>query len=124
MRGAGTDKRQGVANALAADARSPSLIHAAQQSFVDGWQHPMWVGFGVMVGVLIYVLARGPKPPTPAPDDLSPTGAVPAPNATPVSTQPTPNSRTFDDPVDRVAPSHNTFDRFTSQSRVRCGREP
>lgn len=80
--------RQGIANALAAGTQSPSLIHAAQQSFIDGWQHAMWVGFGVMVGVLIYVLARGPKSRTAtiAPDDLSPADAVSAPSPTPVST--------------------------------------
>jgi EmrB/QacA subfamily drug resistance transporter len=53
--------RQGIANAVAAADGSPALIHAAQQSFVDGWQQAMWVGVGVMAVVLGYVLARGPE---------------------------------------------------------------
>lgn len=51
--------RLGIANADGT--RSPALIHAAQQSFVQGWQQAMWVGAGVMAIVLIYVLVRGPK---------------------------------------------------------------
>jgi hypothetical protein len=48
--------RHGIANAVAAGARSQALIHAAQQSFVNGWQQAMWVGAGVMAVVLVYVL--------------------------------------------------------------------
>jgi EmrB/QacA subfamily drug resistance transporter len=57
--------RHGIANAVAAadaaGARSQALIHAAQESFVNGWRQAMWVGAGVMAVVLVYVLARGPE---------------------------------------------------------------
>ncbi|OWY63032.1 MFS transporter [cyanobacterium TDX16] len=56
--------REGIAGALAsadeAGPRSGSLIRAAQESFVDGWQQAMWVGVGVMGALLVYVLLRGP----------------------------------------------------------------
>jgi hypothetical protein len=62
----------GVANAVAAGARSPALVHAAQQSFVDGRQQAKWVGAGVMavLGVHILVQARC-APPKPAPSRSS-----------------------------------------------------
>lgn len=57
--------REGVANAVAAaDSAGPqaqALVRAAQESFVDGWQHAMWAGAAVMAILLIYVLARGPQ---------------------------------------------------------------
>lgn len=53
--------RQGIANAVAAGTRSPSLVHAAKQSFVDGWQQAMWVGAAVMAAVGVYVLLWGPE---------------------------------------------------------------
>ena len=37
------------------------MIHAAQESFVNGWRQAMWVGAGVMAVVLVYVLVRGPE---------------------------------------------------------------
>ncbi|MEU0504337.1 MFS transporter [Nocardia sp. NPDC005998] len=57
--------RQGIANAVAAadtaGPQSQAVIHAAQQSFVTGWQQAMWVGAGVLAVVLVYVLVRGPE---------------------------------------------------------------
>jgi MFS family permease len=57
--------REGVANAVAAagDAgpQAATLVRAAQESFVDGWQQAMWVGAAVMAVLFIYVLARGPR---------------------------------------------------------------
>lgn len=56
--------REGVSNAVAvADTAGPQaarLVSAAKDSFVDGWQHGMWVGVGVMAALLIVVLVRGP----------------------------------------------------------------
>ncbi|MDX6282119.1 MAG: hypothetical protein QOH03_3190 [Kribbellaceae bacterium] len=55
----------GIANAIAAangaGPRSQALIRAAQESFVTGWQHAMWVGAGIMAMLLVYVVARGPR---------------------------------------------------------------
>jgi EmrB/QacA subfamily drug resistance transporter len=57
--------REGVANAVAAaDGAGPqaqALVRAAQESFVDGWQHAMWAGAAVMAVLFVYVLARGPQ---------------------------------------------------------------
>ncbi|MEU8754883.1 MFS transporter [Streptomyces chartreusis] len=57
--------REGVANAVeAAGSAGPhtqDLLHAAQQSFVDGWQQAMWAGVAVMGALLVYVAFRGPK---------------------------------------------------------------
>jgi hypothetical protein len=54
--------REGLANAVAAadntNTQSLALADAAQQSFVDGWQHAMWAGAAVMTALLIYILAR------------------------------------------------------------------
>lgn len=65
--------REGVANAVeAAGNAGPhahDLLHAAQQSFVDGWQQSMWAGTAVMVALLVYVVFRGPKNTTPAVTD-------------------------------------------------------
>ncbi|SEO64546.1 MFS transporter [Amycolatopsis saalfeldensis] len=52
--------RHGVANAVAAGARSPELVRAARQSFVDGWQHAMWAGAAVLAIAAVYLLVRGP----------------------------------------------------------------
>ncbi|QKZ24056.1 MFS transporter [Streptomyces chartreusis] len=57
--------REGVANAVeAAGGAGPhtqDLLHAAQQSFVDGWQQAMWAGVAVMGALFVYVAFRGPK---------------------------------------------------------------
>ncbi|GAA2344379.1 MFS transporter [Dactylosporangium salmoneum] len=57
--------REGVSNALAvADAAGPqagTLVTAAKESFVDGWQQGMWVGVGVLAVLLVLVLVRGPR---------------------------------------------------------------
>lgn len=62
--------REGVANAIdAADgsgAHARALVHAAQESFVDGWQQAMWAGVAVMAVLFLYILAilaRGPRRP-------------------------------------------------------------
>jgi EmrB/QacA subfamily drug resistance transporter len=62
--------REGIANAVEAAAGAGShqdaLLHAAQQSFVDGWQQAMWVGAAVTGVTFLYVLVRGPKNEIPA----------------------------------------------------------
>ncbi|MFI7382802.1 MFS transporter [Streptomyces sp. NPDC049813] len=61
--------REGVANAVeAADGTGPhaqELLHAAQQSFVDGWQQAMWAGAAVMAVLLVHIALRGPGNPAP-----------------------------------------------------------
>jgi hypothetical protein len=60
--------REGVANAVAvagsAGPQAEALVRAAQESFVEGWQHAMWAGAAVMAVLFAYVLARGPHRPT------------------------------------------------------------
>ncbi|WP_405651057.1 MFS transporter [Streptomyces sp. RK9] len=62
--------REGVANAVEAapggGAHSQDLVHAAQQSFVDGWRQAMWAGVAVMGVLLVHTVLRGPKDPSPA----------------------------------------------------------
>jgi EmrB/QacA subfamily drug resistance transporter len=57
--------REGVANAVAvagsAGPQAETLVQAAQESFVEGWQHAMWVGAAVMAALFVYVLVRGPQ---------------------------------------------------------------
>ncbi len=64
--------REGIANATAV---APStgwytgdLVHAAQQSFIDGWQQAMWAGVTVMGVLFVYIALRGPKS-TPSSDE-------------------------------------------------------
>ncbi|TXK39007.1 MFS transporter [Nonomuraea sp. C10] len=61
--------RAGVANAVeAAGSAGPhaqDLVHAARQSFVDGWQQAMWAGVAVMGALFVYIALRGPKTPPP-----------------------------------------------------------
>ncbi|MDG9702924.1 DHA2 family efflux MFS transporter permease subunit [Streptomyces sp. DH37] len=63
--GAADTAREGVANAIevapTAGSHSRGLIHAAQQSFVDGWQQAMWIGVAVMAALLLHVALRGPE---------------------------------------------------------------
>ncbi|MEU5893921.1 MFS transporter [Streptomyces sp. NPDC047461] len=67
--GAADTAREGIANAIevapTTGSHSQDLIHAAQQSFVDGWQQSMWIGAVVMGLLLLYVALRGPKNTTP-----------------------------------------------------------
>ncbi|MEU1666306.1 MFS transporter [Streptomyces sparsogenes] len=61
--------RDGIANALeaapSAGPRAQDLVHAARQSFVDGWQQAMWVGTAVMAALFVCIALRGPKNPAP-----------------------------------------------------------
>jgi EmrB/QacA subfamily drug resistance transporter len=63
--------REGVANAVdtanQAGPHAQTLVRAAQESFVDGWQRAMWAGVAVMAALFLYVLARGPEHPTRTP---------------------------------------------------------
>ncbi|RII17682.1 Antiseptic resistance protein [Streptomyces sp. YIM 130001] len=63
--GAADTAREGIANAVeVADgtgSHAQDLVHAAQQSFVDGWQQAMWAGVAVMGALFLYVAFRGPK---------------------------------------------------------------
>ncbi|MEU5342654.1 MFS transporter [Streptomyces sp. NPDC020766] len=75
--------REGVANALdaapQAGDQAESLVRAAQESFVDGWQNAMWAGVAVMAALFAYVLARGPQQPTATPaNDPEPADATTA----------------------------------------------
>ncbi|ODA73251.1 MFS transporter [Streptomyces sp. AVP053U2] len=69
--------REGIANAVeAAGGAGPhaqDLIHAAQQSFVDGWQQAMWAGVAVMGVLFVHIALRGPKNPTTPTPTLAPT---------------------------------------------------
>ena len=56
-----TTAREGIANAIEAAHGSPTLIRAAQESFVDGWQTAMWAGVALMAVLFGYIVARGPK---------------------------------------------------------------
>ncbi|WP_307825591.1 MFS transporter [Microbispora corallina] len=68
--GAADTAREGIANAVevapSTGSHAQDLIHAAQQSFVDGWQQAMWAGVAVMGVLLVYVALRGPKGSDPA----------------------------------------------------------
>ncbi|MFH9071047.1 MFS transporter [Streptomyces alboflavus] len=72
--------REGVANAVetapGSGAHSQDLVHAAQQSFVDGWQQAMWAGVAVMGVLLVHIGLRGPKGPAPATSDDPETAAA------------------------------------------------
>ncbi|MEU1252594.1 MFS transporter [Streptomyces chartreusis] len=63
--GAADTAREGVANAVevagSAGPHKQDLLHAAQQSFVDGWQQAMWAGVAVMGALFVHVAFRGPK---------------------------------------------------------------
>ncbi|WP_405791923.1 MFS transporter [Streptomyces sp. NBC_01506] len=63
--GAADSAREGIANAIEVAPETGShaqdLIHAAQQSFVDGWQQSIWIGAAVMAALLVHVALRGPK---------------------------------------------------------------
>ncbi|MEV4299165.1 hypothetical protein [Microbispora rosea] len=60
--GAADTAREGIANAVevapSAGSHAQDLLHAARQSFVDGWQQAMWAGVAVMGVLLVYVALR------------------------------------------------------------------
>ncbi|MFJ9659302.1 MFS transporter [Streptomyces griseoflavus] len=64
--------RGGIAGAVGAapgsGSHAPELIHAAQQSFVDGWQQAMWAGVAVMAALFAFLALRGPGASAPVPD--------------------------------------------------------
>ncbi|WP_230196911.1 MFS transporter [Streptomyces coriariae] len=68
--GSADTAREGIANALEASGGAGShaqdLVHAAKQSYVDGWQQSMWAGVAVMGVLFVYIALRGPKNATPA----------------------------------------------------------
>ena len=57
--------REGIANAVEASGtagpQAPDLLHAARQSYIDGWQQSMWAGVAIMGLLLVYIALRGPK---------------------------------------------------------------
>jgi EmrB/QacA subfamily drug resistance transporter len=59
--------REGLANAVAAadraGAQQDALVRAAQESFVEGWHHAMWVGAGAMALLLAHVVTRRTRGP-------------------------------------------------------------
>ncbi|NEA59643.1 MFS transporter [Streptomyces sp. SID13666] len=63
--GAADTAREGIANAAeiapSTGSNAQSLLHAAQHSFVDGWQQAMWAGVAVMGVLFVYVALPGPK---------------------------------------------------------------
>ncbi|WP_347606676.1 MFS transporter [Acrocarpospora sp. B8E8] len=71
--GAADTAREGIANAVevagSTGSHAQDLVHAAQQSFVDGWQQAMWAGVAVMGVLFVYIALRGPKNSAPAADD-------------------------------------------------------
>ncbi|MER5620871.1 MFS transporter [Streptosporangium sp. NPDC002544] len=75
--------REGIANAVevagSTGSHAQNLVHAAQQSFVDGWQQAMWAGVAVMGALFVYIALRGPKNSVPAmADDAEATEPVAA----------------------------------------------
>ncbi|MEU2401320.1 MFS transporter [Streptomyces pseudogriseolus] len=59
--------REGIANAVevapSTGGHASALVHAAQESFVEGWQRAMWAGVAVMAVLLVVVALRGPDGP-------------------------------------------------------------
>ncbi|MEU2521024.1 MFS transporter [Streptomyces pseudogriseolus] len=59
--------REGIANAVevapSTGGHASALVHAAQESFVAGWQRAMWAGVAVMAVLLVVVALRGPDGP-------------------------------------------------------------
>ncbi|MFJ8596851.1 MFS transporter [Streptomyces sp. NPDC093598] len=75
--------REGVANAVevagTTGPHAPDVLHAAQQSFVDGWQQAMWAGAVIMGALFIYIALRGPKnTPSAVADETDPAEALSA----------------------------------------------
>lgn len=65
-RSAADTAREGVANAVevagGTGPYAPELLHAARQSFVDGWQQAMWAGALLMGALFVHIALRGPDP--------------------------------------------------------------
>ncbi|MDX2678121.1 MFS transporter [Streptomyces sp. NY05-11A] len=81
--GAADTAREGVANAVeVAGSTGPhaqDLLHAAQQSFVDGWQQAMWAGAAIMGVLFVCIAFRGPEnTPSAVADESEPAEAVAA----------------------------------------------
>ncbi|MGC9671550.1 MFS transporter [Planosporangium sp. 12N6] len=75
--------REGVANAVEVATNTgphaQGLLHAAQQSFVDGWQQAMWAGTAIMCVLFVYIAALGPKnTPSPVTAEADPAEAIAA----------------------------------------------
>ena len=55
--------REGLANAVAIapglDTQAATLVRAAQESFITGWQTAMWVAAAVMAAMFVYLVTRG-----------------------------------------------------------------
>ncbi|WP_217143034.1 MFS transporter [Streptomyces sp. AC627_RSS907] len=82
-RGAADTAREGVANAVevagSTGPHAPDVLHAAQQSFVDGWQQAMWAGSVIMGVLFVHIALRGPKnAPSAVGDETDPAEAVSA----------------------------------------------
>ncbi|GAA0268467.1 MFS transporter [Actinomadura nitritigenes] len=77
--------REGIANAVEASGtagqQAPDLLHAARQSYIDGWQQSMWAGVAIMGLLLVSIALRGPKNATSpaAPDKAEAAESVAAP---------------------------------------------
>ncbi|CAL9610368.1 hypothetical protein SUDANB15_05593 [Streptomyces sp. enrichment culture] len=72
--GAADTAREGIADAVevapTTGSHAPDLLHAARQSFVDGWQQAMRIGAAVTAALLLHVALRGPEDTAPPrPDD-------------------------------------------------------
>ncbi len=73
--------REGITNAIeaaaGAGAGARTLIRAAQEAFVDGWQTAMWAGVALMAILFVYTVALGPKRPAPtAAEDAEPAETI------------------------------------------------
>ena len=57
--------REGIANAASASQHAgphaDRLMDAAQDAFITGWQHSMWVGVAVTAALLVFTLIRAPR---------------------------------------------------------------
>ncbi|MFF0523301.1 MFS transporter [Actinomadura nitritigenes] len=85
--GAADTAREGIANALQASngagSQAQTLVDAAKQSYVDGWQQSMWAGVALMGLLLVYITVRGPKNTTSAAASDKAEAAEPASPASP-----------------------------------------
>lgn len=60
-----TTAREGVANAVEvghrAGAHAEQILTAAQEAFIAGWQHAMWVGVVLMAALALVIAIHGPR---------------------------------------------------------------